>query len=124
MEKPKILSLNEKIGFGKYVGCTVSEVAKRDPKYLKWLETNTNWELSKETKTLLRKKVKLDNPIRAFDKDTPIEPGMQIGFGKYKGETIDSLIYSAPGYVKWLYESAGYTFSVTLKRVLIRENII
>jgi len=122
-DSPKMLLPGTKLGFGKYIGCAVSEVARRDAGYLKWLEENTSYRMSSEVRKLIKNPDRKGG-LRPYDKTTVIMPGTILGFGKYAGSSIDSLIYSAPDYVRWMYDVAKYKFSQTLLRIMKMEGLI
>jgi uncharacterized protein (DUF3820 family) len=72
------------LGFGKYKGREIAELAEVDSKYLIWLYT-CDW-VNDDTKNEIAEQ---------FD-------SMTLGFGRHQGETVNSVKDKDPSYYKWL----------------------
>jgi hypothetical protein len=55
-QKTKTLDLHNELRFGKHSGRLVSDVLNTNPYYLRWIENNTEYKLSKKVKSKLSKR--------------------------------------------------------------------
>ena len=95
--------------FGKYIGKTLAEIYKEDPKYVFWLaESDRYFRIDfaalagidpKDEQAKAKFEAEVD---RVFPKTTIDD---KITFGKYKGQTYKDICDNDPDYIHWLMQN-------------------
>jgi len=94
VEAVKLLSLDDRIGFGKYKEKTLREVIDADWQYVKWAALE-----SQRLHVNVEEIIEYHNSILVKKQPSDIMP-----FGKYKGKTLQEIADEDMQYLRWLEE--------------------
>jgi uncharacterized protein (DUF3820 family) len=128
---------SQKLEFGKYKGLTIEEIAKKDYKYLKWIENNQEIKIKHETRENIKdflknneepknqeQKVKKVYVKKNKEEISELEiirlSKMTLSFGKYKTLKLEDVLRSEEGkeYLKWYISNENA--NEKLKSIIIK----
>ncbi len=113
-------SLMTTFTFGKYRGKAVSDVAERDPGYLRWLFNNLD-SMSPELRLTLKQNTSGWTAEQMADITGRPSLMTTFTFGKYRGKAVSDVAERDPGYLRWLFnnlDSMSPELRLTLKHYL------
>ncbi len=126
----------QKIEFGKYKGLTIPEIALKNYKYLKWIQSNEEIKIKHETRETIKDFLKNNEQQKEQQKAKKIYvkknkeeiseleiirlSKMTINFGKYKTIKLEDFLRSEEGkqYLKWYISNENA--NEKLKTIIIK----
>jgi uncharacterized protein (DUF3820 family) len=133
--RPRTYGLTDTLDFGKYKGQTVAAIAMENPDYLLWaLREVERFHLSTEDQLTVQESKYLKDCLEAGispDPETATEANAPmsippaytmtstIGFGKYKGSTVQDVYNKNARYLSWLLDNVQrFTVSSELEQMI------